>query len=128
MYLSWWLIAPLLLAVVVLFKMVSRLSREVDKLEGELEESKGKVELFRQYAHRFKLVNLKMAAGLAQIRTLSHNMAGGDEAEKARLLAEIDEALHRATEEEPFVDRQTLSVPAQEVPTERKLQPQQASN
>lgn len=119
---------PLLLAVVVLFKMVSRLSREVDKLEGELEESKGKVELFRQYAHRFKLVNLKMAAGLAQIRTLSHNMAGGDEAEKARLLAEIDEALKRATEEEPFVDRQTLSVPAQEAPMERKLQPQQASN
>ncbi|XES83743.1 hypothetical protein ACBV55_19715 [Franconibacter pulveris] len=128
MYLSWWLIAPLLLAVVVLFKMVSRLSREVDKLEGELEESKGKVELFRQYAHRFKLVNLKMAAGLAQIRTLSHNMASGDEAEKARLLAEIDEALKRATEEEPFIDRQTLNAPAQEAPTERKLQPQQASN
>lgn len=127
MYLSWWLIMPLLLAVVVLFKMVSRLSREVDKLEDALEESKGKVELFRQYAHRFKLVNLRMAAGFAQIRTLSHNLAGCDEAEKARLLREIDEALARATEEEPFVDRETLTLPATETPAEPKLQTQQAS-
>lgn len=126
MYLSWWLVLPLLLAVVVLFKMVSRLSQEVDRLEEALEESKGQAELFRQYAQHFKLANLKMAAGLAQIRTLSHNLPGCNEAEKARLLAEIDEALRKATETEPLAGSPPSGAQAAEALAARKLQARQA--
>ena len=39
MFVSWWLIVPVVTGVAILFIMVSRLSNEVDKLETALEES-----------------------------------------------------------------------------------------
>lgn len=59
MFVSWWLIVPVVIAVAILFIMVSRLSNEVDKLETALEESRGRLKFLGQHAETFKQANLR---------------------------------------------------------------------
>lgn len=59
MFLSWWLIVPVVIGIVILFIMVSRLSNEVDKLETALEESRGKLKFIGQHTEAFKQANLR---------------------------------------------------------------------
>ncbi|AXF62346.1 hypothetical protein GNG26_17060 [Leclercia sp. J807] len=59
MFVSWWLIVPVVIAVAILFVMVSRLSNEVDKLETALEESRGRLKFLGHHTETFKQANLR---------------------------------------------------------------------
>lgn len=64
MFMSWWLIVPVVAGVALLFKMVSRLANEVDKLEIALEASKGKLNSLIQHAEELKGANQSMTESL----------------------------------------------------------------
>lgn len=96
MFVSWWLIVPAIIGVGLLFKMVSRLANEVDRLEIALEDNKGKLETLNQLADEFKQANLRMTDSLIQAKCcIRHLSASSPEQEK--LLLDMNEALSLAT-------------------------------
>lgn len=97
MFVSWWLIVPVLAGVAILFLMVSRLTNEVDKLEMALEESRGQLKSAGQHAEECKLANLRMTENLIQVKGYTQNLAGSSASEQERLLYEMNCALNLAT-------------------------------
>ncbi len=68
MFLSWWLIVPVVIGIAILFIMVSRLSNEVDKLETALEESRGKLKFLGQNTEVFRQANPRMDENLTRVK------------------------------------------------------------
>lgn len=97
MFVSWWLIVPAVVGVGLLFKMVSRLANEVDRLEIALEDSKGKLETLNQFADEFKQANLRMTDSLIQAKCCIRHLAGSIGPEQEKLLLDMNEALSLAT-------------------------------
>ena len=97
MFLSWWLIVPVVVGVVILFIMVSRLSNEVDKLETALEESQGQLKSLDQHAEEFKLANLRMTENLLRVKGCAQSLQNSSDAEQEKLLFEMNCALNLAT-------------------------------
>ncbi|WP_333855165.1 hypothetical protein [Leclercia sp.] len=97
MFLSWWLIVPVLIAVAILFIMVSRLSNEVDKLETALEESRGQLKSLGENAEEFKLANLRITENLIRVRRCAQNLQSSSVPEQENLLFEMHCALNLAT-------------------------------
>ncbi|MEB6380105.1 hypothetical protein MXM41_14345 [Leclercia adecarboxylata] len=67
MFVSWWLIVPVVAGIAILFMMVSRLANEVDKLETALEESRGRLKSLGQHAEERKLANLRMTENIRSV-------------------------------------------------------------
>lgn len=97
MFVSWWLIVPVIAGVAILFMMVSRLTNEVDKLETALEESRGQLKSASQHAEACKLANLRMTENLLQVKGYTQQLAGSSGPEQERLLYEMHCALNLAT-------------------------------
>jgi len=97
MFLSWWLIVPVVIGVAILFIMVSRLSSEVDKLETALEESRGQIKSLGEHAEEFKLANLRITENLIRVRRCAQNLQSSRVPEQENLLYEMDCALNQAT-------------------------------
>lgn len=97
MFVSWWLIVPVLAGVAILFIMVTRLTNEVDKLETALEESRGQLKSAGQHAEEYKLANLRMTENLLQVKGYAQNLAGRSGPEQERMLYEMNCALNLAT-------------------------------
>jgi len=68
MFLSWWLIVPVVIGVAILFIMVSRLSNEVDKLETALEETRGQLKSLGHNAEAFKQAKPPVAENLMRLK------------------------------------------------------------
>lgn len=97
MFLSWWLIVPVVVGIAILFIMVSRLSNEVDKLETALEESRGQMKTLGENAEAFKLANLRTAENLIRVRRCVQNLQSSSVPEQENLLFEMNCALNLAT-------------------------------
>ena len=69
MFMSWWLIVPVVTGVAILFIMVSRLSNEVDKLETALEESRGQLKFLGHNAEGFKQANRRVSENLLRAKS-----------------------------------------------------------
>ncbi|MEJ5068000.1 hypothetical protein WH292_08970 [Enterobacter sp. MYb186] len=69
MFVSWWLIVPVVTGVAILFIMVSRLSNEVDKLETALEESRGQLKSLGYNAEAFKQANRRVSENLLRVKS-----------------------------------------------------------
>ena len=69
MFVSWWLIVPVVTGVAILFIMVSRLSNEVDKLETALEESRGQLKSLGHNAEAFKQANRRVSDNLLRAKS-----------------------------------------------------------
>lgn len=70
MFISRWLIIPLVTGICLLFKTVSRLANEIDKLETALEESNGKSKSLAQRAEVLKQANQCMHEGFIQLNVI----------------------------------------------------------
>ncbi|MCT9846088.1 hypothetical protein G7090_17785 [Leclercia sp. 29361] len=69
MFLSWWIIVPVVIGVAILFVMVSRLSNEVDKLETALEESRGQLKSLGYHADAFKQATRRVPENLQRVKS-----------------------------------------------------------
>lgn len=97
MFLSLWLIVPVVVGIAILFIMVSRLSNEVDKLETALQESRGQLKSLGQDAEEFKLANLRMTENVLRVKGCAQSLQNSSGSEQARLLFEMNCALNLAT-------------------------------
>ncbi len=97
MFLSWWLIVPVVIGIAILFIMVSRLSNEVDKLETALQESRGQLKSLGQQADEFKLANLRMTENVLRVKACAQSLQNSNGAEQERVLYEMTCALNLAT-------------------------------
>ncbi len=97
MFLSLWLIVPVVVGIAILFIMVSRLSNEVDKLETALQESRGQLKSLGQDAEEFRLANLRMTENVLRVKGCAKSLQNSSGFEHDRLLFEMNCALNLAT-------------------------------
>lgn len=93
MFISWWLIIPLVTGICLLFKTVSRLANEIDKLETALEESNGKSRFLAQRAEVLKQANQYMNEGFIQAKCYTQRLQNSSGPEQESLLNEMNNIL-----------------------------------